>query len=121
MKKLFSGATLVVLLSLTMSLFVSNSVQAQNNGVEVVINNTAGTNYLLIYGVKYYSQSQTFQIKDGKPHMATMVFNLPEDCGIIEKRSYSMFYPDSESPMTLRVTPSGMAILKFINNGGDEF
>ena len=117
MKKLLEGTALVVLLSLATTLFVSNSVQAQNNGVEVVINKTAGTIFIQFCGERYYSQSQTIQQKDGEPHMVTAVFDLPEDCCIIEKRAYTMFYPDSEEgPLTLRVTPGGMAILKFINN-----
>ena len=36
MKKLFSGANLVFLLSLTLSLFVTNQVQAQENNVTIV-------------------------------------------------------------------------------------
>jgi len=121
MKNLFSGATLVVLLSLTMSLFVSNQAQAQENagGVELVRN---GGWFIAACEDRYYDESSTMQLKNGELHMATLIFKLPKDCCLIEKRAYTMYYPDSEEgPFTLRVMPSGTAIIKFINNGGNEF
>ena len=111
-----SRTALVVLLSLTLSLFTTNPIQAQN-GVDVEIIKGGGW-FLAACGERYYEQSSTMQQKIGELHMVTMIFKLPKDCCLIEKKAYTTYYPNSEEgPFTVRITPSGTAILKFINNG----
>ena len=113
MKKLFSGATLVVLLSLTLSLFVTNQVQSQeNNGtiVEIVKGNT----WILTddCGGEFYTDETSFQLKDGETHIGMLVWTIPKDSCIIKDYAYIEYW----GPWRVLINPSGKVIAKYVSN-----
>jgi len=82
LKFLLSGTGLVVLLFLMMSLFVSNTVQAQdNNGVTVEV--IKGADYWILvlncsgFEEKFESEKNTEQWKNEDIHMSTYIWTLP--------------------------------------------
>ncbi len=118
LKFLLSGTGLVVLLSLMMTLFVSNTVQAQdNNGVTVEV--IKGADFWVLVedcsGFKEYFESEknTEQWKNEDIHMSTYIWTLPPGhCAIPDVATKYLMWDGA----TLLYTPSGKVILKEVYN-----
>ncbi|WP_372802337.1 hypothetical protein [Lutibacter sp.] len=116
MKNLLKGTTLVVLLSITMILFTSNSINAQSdNGLEnmTIVEVVKGqTWYYFSPCGTHETEKTTVQLKDGNTHLVTLVFQLPKDhCKIMD---YA--YTEDIDGYRVVFNPSGKMIVKLVQN-----
>ncbi|MCK0109781.1 hypothetical protein MWU58_10775 [Flavobacteriaceae bacterium S0825] len=111
--KITSGVALMFMLVFTLSSFSSNTeVEVDNNGTIVEVVKGQVWTLTACGGFQVMSDKSTRQYKNGSTHLLTIVFELPEGHCLIQKKAYKTVI----SGITVNITPSGMAIAKYINN-----
>ena len=116
MKKLMKLGSLVAFLfviGLTFSSFTSPDAETANNGVIVEV--VKGHVYTFLTGCAdpVESTKSTTQRKNGKIHLITIMFDLPDGhCSIPDKNAYEA----EISGFRVIFTPSGKKIAKMVNN-----
>ncbi|MCX2719727.1 hypothetical protein [Lentiprolixibacter aurantiacus] len=111
--KIISGIAMLAILSWTLSSFTSTQpLDDPGNGTIVEVVKGQIWVFTACDGLEVFTDKTTIQYKDGVPHVATLVFSLPEGHCSIPDTAYKTFL----GPFEVTFTPGGQLIAKFINN-----
>lgn len=110
--KFIGSAALLVMFSLALSSYDSvQPLDDPGNGTIVEVVKDQQWN-LSACGQVVSTTKTTSQYKDGVLHNRTLVFSLPEGHCFIQDKAYKMVISGHDA----NITPSGMMIVKLVNN-----